>query len=262
MHSEPLIGIFAKVERAKSHIVDLTERFKAYIASEPYEVASEINSDPTEEVWRFKVVRKMPPDFSAIAGDAFYNLRSSLDNLASAIAIKNGKTISGVSFPFGETLKKFDEALADKAKKLPESARDMIKVLKPYKGGNDLLWLLHRANLSDKHAFPLETVLANSLFVTEVIFFQGSGLICGPRDGQHMTIAGYVPTRRWSGQKHDLEFLTVVPGSRFRTDFQPAFDIALKNVSGFEAEPVIAVLNQASQAVERILIDFEKAFFL
>jgi hypothetical protein len=261
MHSEPLLGIFAKVERAKTHIINLEERFKAYIDSGPYETASEVNTDQTEEVYRFKLVKKLPLELHAIAGDAFHNLRTALDNLACAIAVRNGKTTSGTYFPFGETIDKFEDALIDKAKKLPPAARDMIRTLKPYKGGNDLLWLVHRADLSDKHSVPLQTVLSNVLRLTGVIFWEGRGLVIGPRDGQHFLMGGYVPTRRWSGQKHDLEFLTVTPGARFQTDFKPTFDIVIKNVNGFEGQPVIAVLHQASQAVERILIDFENAFF-
>lgn len=261
MQPEPLIGIYAKIERAETHIQDLVRQFNAYILSNPYELVTEINAERTEQVWRFKLVRHMPTAISTIAGDATRNLRTSLDNLVSAIAVKNGKTFAGTSFPFGGTVEEFECALSDKTKKLPPAAREMIRALKPYKGGNDLLWLLHRADLRDKHFVPMRVSLTNALQVSQIVVTNGRVMILGPRNGQNLAVAGYIPAERWSGQEEDIEVITTTPGAQLQTDFKPTFDIAIGDVEGFEGESVITALYQMREAVERIVRDFDRIFF-
>jgi hypothetical protein len=58
-----------------------------------------------------------------------------------------------------------------------------------------------------------------------------------------------------------MEFLTATPGTKFKTDFQPTFDIALRDVGGLEAEPIVHVLSNLRDLVERILLTFERRFF-
>ena len=58
-----------------------------------------------------------------------------------------------------------------------------------------------------------------------------------------------------------MEFLTTTPGAKFKTDFQPSFDIAFRDVGTREREPIIHVLTQLRDLVERILLTFERRFF-
>jgi hypothetical protein len=261
MHPEPLLGIHAKIERAETHINDLMAVFNAWVASNPYELVSEVHPDGSEEVWRFRNIKRFPSNISPIAGDAFSNLRTVLDNLVGALAIRNGKTPQGASFPFGVSVEEFEKSLADKAKKLPSLARDMIAVLKPYKGGNDLLWLLHRVNLSDKHWFPMRVELAEGMKMSGIVVRDAEPLIIGDRNGKHYIAGGYIPRRKWSGQKNDLEVLTTRPGAKIETDMQLSFRMVFGDVEGFKGEPVVAVLHHARDAVKRIVSEFETTFF-
>jgi hypothetical protein len=58
-----------------------------------------------------------------------------------------------------------------------------------------------------------------------------------------------------------MEFLTTTPGAKFKTDFKPSFDVAFKDVGAFEGEPIVHVLHQARDLVERILLTFRRRFF-
>lgn len=58
-----------------------------------------------------------------------------------------------------------------------------------------------------------------------------------------------------------MEFLTATPGTKFKTDFQPSFDIALHDVGPLETESVIYVASNLRDLVERILLTFEGRFF-
>ena len=59
-----------------------------------------------------------------------------------------------------------------------------------------------------------------------------------------------------------MEVLAAVPGTEFYCDIQPSLDVAFRNVEGLEHEPVVAVLHQMSQLVQRILLTFERRFFV
>jgi hypothetical protein len=61
--------------------------------------------------------------------------------------------------------------------------------------------------------------------------------------------------------KDDMEIATSVPGTKFEAEFYPSLNVALSEIEGFERQPVVAVLHQMRQLVERILLTFEKRFF-
>jgi hypothetical protein len=58
-----------------------------------------------------------------------------------------------------------------------------------------------------------------------------------------------------------FEFLTTTPGTKFKTDFEPSFDVAFGNIGGLERKPIIHVLANLRDLVERILLTFERRFF-
>jgi hypothetical protein len=62
-------------------------------------------------------------------------------------------------------------------------------------------------------------------------------------------------------EEDDMEILTTPPGTKFKAELHPSFNIAFREIEGLEREPVAAVLHQMRQLVERILPTFEKRFF-
>jgi hypothetical protein len=57
--------------------------------------------------------------------------------------------------------------------------------------------------------------------------------------------------------KDDMEIATCIPGTDFEIEASPSFNIALGDIEGFEREPVVAVLHQMRQLVQKILLTFE-----
>jgi hypothetical protein len=58
-----------------------------------------------------------------------------------------------------------------------------------------------------------------------------------------------------------IELLTARKGAQFQMDFQPTLGIPIEKVSKTEDEPVVAVLHQLRDLVERIVLTFEARFF-
>ena len=57
-----------------------------------------------------------------------------------------------------------------------------------------------------------------------------------------------------------LEFLTTTPAPQFEADFQPFFSVAFSEI-GLQGKPIVTILNDMRDLVERLLLTFEKRFF-
>jgi hypothetical protein len=304
MHpTSAFLAPLAKSDRAKTQIQELSLAIRSFFEFAPYKIVSEIDTKADEEVWRFQLMRKLPAELSVRTGEIFHNLRSALDQmLAEIVARISKRSESGVEFPFGLNIDEFETALR-KQKKLPAEAIPMIRDLKPYKGGDALLWLLHSTNRRDKHRMGLVPInLRTAGEVSYLSIWYGQALVIGSRSGQHLvaerkiTDADYIRLaargRAWGlyglsildpvtglpivpdrghrlvfnnpgpgAPAETMEFLTATPGTKFKTDFKPSFDIAFGNVGGLEREPVVYVLTQLRDVVERAMLQFRDRFF-
>jgi hypothetical protein len=208
MKVSPLFGPWAKVERSKAQIYELNIKIRALFARHPYEIVSKVNPEGTEETWRFNTAGAVPAELAVITGEILHNLRSALDNLTCATAFQHKGSTSGTYFPFGATAQIFEEEIARKCKKLPVAATDMIRALKPYKGGNDLLWAIHAANITDKHVDLIAVNFRTIITLETLIFTEGAPIIVGPRSGRHFIVGIKVPdVNQTNGVEGAREFL-------------------------------------------------------
>jgi hypothetical protein len=287
MKPEPLLDAHAKIEWAETHIDHLNAEIVKFFETSPYELTSKVDSKQSAEIWRFRLTRPFPREVRVTAGAILHALRSPLDQTLSAIALQSHKSDAGVGFPFGQNEDEFKRELR-KQKKLPPDAIALISEAKPYKGGNDLLWQLHHLNRRDKHRAGLVPInLHNAVMMTTLVIFCGRLIRLGfpngtqmipdannnlsaPPDrqpmivdkGQIIRVNGSPAARFTPGPgDDDMEVLATVPGTEFYCDVQPSLDVAFRNVEGLEHEPVVAVLHQMSQLVQRILLTFERRFF-
>jgi hypothetical protein len=294
---------FEKIKRAADQITELDTAIRAFFKATSYEIVSHVDLEADEEVWRFQLTGKIPHYLSVQVGEILHNLRSALDQMLAEVVVRVSKrSESGVQFPFAVSLDNFEAALGQQ-KKLPPPAVVMIRNLKPYKGGNALLWLLHSTNRRDKHRMGLVPInLRTTGRVSYLSVWYGQALIIGSRYGQHLraerkiTDADYVrhavkghasglyglsvldpvtglPIAIDAGHRlvfantgcgtaeGTMEFLTATPGTKFKTDFEPHFDVAFSGAGISEREPIIQVLTQLRELVERILRTFEERFF-
>jgi hypothetical protein len=148
-------GVISKVARAKKHIDDFRAAAIAFGKTDPYGIVIERDPKTRQRTYTITKVTPIPPEISAIAGDAIQNLRSALDYLAyGLVRANNTKPSPQVCFPISESepLAEREQArFAGQVQGMRQDAIYAIKAIKPYKGGNDTLWRLHRLNIIDKH---------------------------------------------------------------------------------------------------------------
>jgi hypothetical protein len=80
-----------------------------------------------------------------------------------------------------------------------------------------------------------------------------------PREDLADWIAKAVPPS--DSPQDDMEIATCIPGTEFEIEMHPSFNIAFSDIAGFEREPIVAVLHQMRELVERILLTFKGRFF-
>jgi hypothetical protein len=151
--------IVAKIERANKHINEFVSLWTSCGIAHPNKTRIERDPQSGDATFYVADMTPIPPDVSIIAGDAIQNLRSALDHLVYAMMTKAGaKITTQTGFPIFDTFALYSNPKSGALRKiggLGKLATQEIDRLKPYKGGNDNLWLLHKLNNIDKHRLLL-----------------------------------------------------------------------------------------------------------
>ena len=151
MPTKPFDGAKLKIGRALKHAHDLKSEIDAYVSRDP--AASFVQRD--KHTGDYSVVLKLregvPAQLPAIFGDTVHNLRTALDLLANDLVSLAGVTPKNVYFPFAESEIALEQAIKDRMKGAADDVLDIIRALKPYRGGNAVLRGLHDLDIMDKH---------------------------------------------------------------------------------------------------------------
>jgi hypothetical protein len=292
MHCEPLLAPFAKIEWANAEIENLDAAIKGFFSVDPYSLRSYLNSERTQQIWRFELTRKLPPVLSVRTGNILKNLREPLDNVIAAVSMLHRRKDEGVDFPFSHSIEKYEAAIQKLEKLLPTGATDLIRAAKTYPGGNPHLRALHYLNRHDKHRIGLVPInLRNAVTMSRLVAFNGRIIRVGFEHGMHMVpgadgnlvatdpvhqpmiVHNGVIITGAEGQPailfepniaagdDDMEVLVTTTGTQLNCDIKPILDVSFRNVPGIGREPIIITLHQTRKLVERILLTFRDRFF-
>jgi hypothetical protein len=161
----------AKLARADEHLDALYRETDGWGDRDPFRIVREHNADGT--VHQFSLRFKVQPDtlrWALLLGDALHNLRSALDHIVYALAVRQtGRDpppkMRDLNFPIRSSRdawnKQADKAIAP----LNEPTRAAIKKAQPYnrlKTGQGFMpvWWLRLLNDADKHRLLHITALA------------------------------------------------------------------------------------------------------
>lgn len=153
-----LAGCQLKLDRAYEHTQFLYRAVEEFLWLNPQEPTPKIDAENREVVVWMNVRDTPPLRWSAVIGDVVHNLRSALDHLVYQLAIANGKSPSGLSYPIltedpsspeaSDTVRKTWKTLS---KRLHLDDLAVIERTQPYK----------RRNVGDKHVFLMLNRLSN-----------------------------------------------------------------------------------------------------
>ena len=252
----PLGGVRAKIERAKKHIDELDIEARSFLDSDPYLVRVQPDFETGDRTYYVVKCLDTPTILPVICGDILFSIRSALDHLAYALfkVGSSGKAGCGrhIYFPIADDAAKYEAEKLRKVKGMSHAAIQAIDAVKPYRGGNDDLWLLHQLHNRDKHR----------LLVTPGSAFRGVHLGNLARVSVSHTADGFCPLKEgaklWSVRVNpsDLPIDTKLP-----KNLKFSFSIAFGEPEIAKGKPVSETLQGMTDLVAHLVDRFDRAFF-
>ena len=140
-----------KLEHAKQILLTLKSEIDSFLSSRPYRVGN-MRDDDTRLIYIATHVEEVPKSIPLLTGDIIQNLRSALDHIAYAL-YKLNSTGTGrhVYFPISENEARYNEQKERWTDGMSQEVKDLFDTVRPYGGGNDILWHIHALNNIDKH---------------------------------------------------------------------------------------------------------------
>jgi hypothetical protein len=253
-----LAPIQTKLERASEHVRELESEVRNFLEADPYTVGTRRDPESQRLVYYVVSVRDTPVRMSAIAGDILHNLRSALDHLAYQLVLVGGGTPSNQTcFPIYDSVDKYRSNRGQKVAGMRQDAITAIDAIRPYQGGNDALWFLHRLNNIDKHRLLITIGSAYRSMnfgphIERVLREAWSGV--GFLDASKLTIPDlfFHPRDRLFPLRVGDELFRDAPNTEPIENMQFEFEVALGGPQIINGEPLRAALHQVAVAVEKV----------
>ncbi len=157
--NHPLDGVRKKLERAEKNIINLNGELNSFIDTGDYRTISDRDKESFGKALQYHSARPVPVEFSVLAGEVLYQLRSSLDHLVWQLVIANREIPTDRSefpiFKIKPSEKDISQGFKRKIKGVGTGATAIINSLQPYHAGpkaaDEPLWILHDLCRIDRH---------------------------------------------------------------------------------------------------------------
>jgi hypothetical protein len=255
-----------KVERAKKHILELQADVQGFYETKPYLTVAQRDPNTRQIVYSLAVCSEPPDRFPLITGDVLQNLRSALDHLLWQLVEVAGNTPGSVNaFPICESLSEYQSPRTDrKVQGIAQVAKKAIDATKPYRGGDDTLWKLHRLNNVDKHRLLITVggafrhIDIAPILMAHVIENAKKNPVIDPEIIARQKISLYLhPSDRLFPLKQGHELFRDAPDSEFNKDVKFGFEIAFGEPQVAEGEPLLETLQGMIDLVNNLISDFD-----
>lgn len=250
-----LEGPLRKIERADEHIQSLTTDISSFLDSCGYQVRSEFKGNPPSLYLTIEEVNfpPVPDQFSILAGEAIYHLRSALDHLVyQLVRVNKNEPTRKNAWPI---LGKENHGILErKIRGVSDIASEIIKSYQPYNLGTrykeHLLWRLKNLNDWDKHNFVIRTFLAEP---------RGIVVEWMNRDGRVESLGISTDYKIEPGRVFTIgPGVGITPEMDVKVETEPY--IVFEDVAGSQSESVIPILVQLSGEVANINQSFRSEF--
>ena len=148
-------------------------------------------------------------------------------------------------FPVYANVAEFDKSARGLCKDIPEEIFALFRALKPYKGGNDILWALNRIAISEKHKIvtAMGAILMGTHFRIET-----HGLDSYCRCPQ-------VPV--WGRTNNEIVIAFSSHGTTLKYNFQSIPLVVFEDIEIVGGQPVVPVFHNAANEVHNIIVAVE-----
>lgn len=257
-----LSGILAKLQRANESIDYLEQEFDllSHRNTTPHITRREKKGNVIEISYHVSAKIEVPLRLAVITGEVIHQLRSSLDHLVGALAVKAGDKIRNThEFPACRTVESFTKALnSGKIHKVGAAAEKRIEKEQPFKVAipeTHYLSILHDLDVIDKHRLLL--VIAAVAAVGDQITFTGE--LSSP--AKVVLADGFWTPKILS--EHDTEvcrFSVSADHAALEAQVDISTFVVFPDFGGRAAFPVLDALKFLRDAVEGCVAEFKDLF--
>lgn len=251
-----------KAERAKEQFRDLDAEVRAFRDSKPYEVISDKDSHPGQIDYRLASVKPVPVRIAHIAGEVIHTLRSTLDHLAYQLLLTANpnapeKERSRVDFPIYDPTKQTEADAFRKVQPLGVRAIDAIRKVKPYKGGNDLLWAISVLDNINKHRTLLfASVVHGKMDITDTFHALIENAWGIPMPKLESPVALFTAASGHPAEVGDVLHVGFLIDEELNKKLKFTFEVTLSESEIHAGEPVLEALQQMIEFVENLVSEF------
>jgi hypothetical protein len=251
-----------KAERAKEQFRDLDAEVLAFRDSAPYEVIPDKDSEPGQIRYRLASVKPVPLKIAHLTGEVIHTLRSTLDHLAYQLLLTANpnapeKERSRVDFPIYDPAKQTETQAFGKIQPLGIQAIEAIRKVKPYKGGNDILWAISVLDNLNKHRTLLFTgVVHGKLDITDVFHTLIVNAWGMPMPKLENPVALYTARTGNPAQVGDVLHVGFPIDEEVNKKLKFAFEITLSESEIHAGEPLLETVQAMTDVVDNLLSDF------
>jgi hypothetical protein len=249
----------SKIDRAKHLKKEMEMALQIFFASQPYKIDTKTDAQSKRLIYYVTRADTVPVEIALITGDVIQNLRSALDHLAYKLFTLysgNGTSGSHIYFPIVDNFAQYEREKGGKTRGIAQQAKVAIDTIRPYHGGNDTLWKIHKLNIIDKHRL-LVTVGSSFGSMDLGAHLQDSM----QRNFPHLQVPAMPffvkPAENLFPLKAGDELFSDIPDAKPVPTMQFKFDIVIHEPDIIEGEPVVEMLQGMIDAVTSLIPIFE-----
>lgn len=244
-------GTRLKIDRAKKHINELNTDVTAYLAREPFELV--FKKEATRKTWIVKTKIPIPLSFSGPAGDALHNLRAALDHVVFEMIGDKAKSPEAVSFPFCKDAASYVSSLAGRQIQLAGiDVLDYFNTLRPYPGGDNLLYGLHAMDITDKHKVLLDIGRVSDMSADDISKIDPDLNLRGPGILRMSTDEPFIVNRHMINRELRRKAARDKTVLYEKPNIQPTFHVCFGKGEAFAHHPAVPKLYELANRVEEI----------
>jgi hypothetical protein len=249
------VGVRLKFQRAQKHAAELERRVREFLDSTPFEVYEEEDQTTGDLVTRVRVHRQPPPELSLIIGDIVHNARTALDHLAWQLVCANGaQPGEKTAFPIAWSKDSFPAHARKCLKGVSKEAFSSVEALKPYQGGDERFWRVHRLDIEDKHHLLIPVGSAHRNVLISMSFLGWEELepatlppiALRPADRQY-------PLRDGTEVFRIMRAARGTDQERWRSEYGFTFEVAFGDGTSIAGEPVIPTLATLIEEIHQLV---------
>lgn len=261
----PLQNPRRKLERAREHIRELSQRIDAHFEAQPVELSDQQHPETGDLVIYVIGANRVPDDIGAIVGDVANNLRFALDHIVCDLVRMRGGNTGGSGLLVRDQPKRLKSGTIGKLKELGPRAEHFVCSLhgrKRWHSGAKALNALSTVDRHDRITLVNQALVGVQTMVQPPVAFQGPDgalRLLGPgTDGQRFLMPGGEPRHFAPKPVFDerVEVHRVLAG--FHEQVSVNVSIAFDQTGVVDGEPVVGTLEDLAYLVEWTIGVFER----